>query len=83
MEEELVQNESTVTDETVEAAMEDVRTAERVVLSDGASKVLRYIEIDPRMVTDHLCPAYRGSIQTLISDAKKSSTAKQKSDENK
>ena len=43
-----------------------VRAAEGVHIADGTSKVLRYIEIDERMVADHLVPAYRDSIRSLL-----------------
>jgi hypothetical protein len=45
-----------------------LRPAERVMVTDGASNVLRSIEIDARMLSDHMAPAYRSSIRTLLSD---------------
>jgi pimeloyl-ACP methyl ester carboxylesterase len=46
---------------------EEVRTAERLYVGDGASNLLRYIEMDARMLTDHLSPGYRSSIKALLS----------------
>lgn len=46
---------------------EEVRTAERLYIGDGASNVLRHIEMDSRMLTDHLSPGYRSSIKALLS----------------
>jgi pimeloyl-ACP methyl ester carboxylesterase len=46
---------------------EEVRTAERLYVGDGASNILRYIEFDARMLTDHLSPGYRSSIKALRS----------------
>lgn len=42
------------------------RTAERLMTSDGTSRALRYIEVDARMMADHLSPSYRTSILTLL-----------------
>jgi hypothetical protein len=50
----------------LQKAVENVRTAERMHVNDGTSKVLRYIEMDARMMTDHLCPAYKKSIESLL-----------------
>jgi hypothetical protein len=50
-----------------EEALEEIRSAERIYVADGASNLLRYIEIDARMLTDHLSPAYRSSIKALLS----------------
>jgi TfoX/Sxy family transcriptional regulator of competence genes len=54
--------------EALEQAVEDLRAAERAHVTDGTSKVLRYIEVDSRMVNDHLSPAYRSSITALLSN---------------
>jgi hypothetical protein len=43
------------------------RVAERVHVSNGTSNVLRYIEIDSRMTSDHYSDAYRKSIRDLLS----------------
>jgi pimeloyl-ACP methyl ester carboxylesterase len=51
----------------VEKAVEEVRTAEKAYISNGASDLLRYIEMEARMVTDHLSPSYRSSIKALLS----------------
>ena len=45
-----------------------VRTAERLLVTDGGSGILRYVEIDGRMLTDHLAPGYRSSIKTLLAE---------------
>jgi pimeloyl-ACP methyl ester carboxylesterase len=67
--EEKIEDESPLlTDEAVERAFKDSRTAERAHVTDGTSKVLRYIEVDSRMVNDHLAPAYRSSIKALLSN---------------
>jgi pimeloyl-ACP methyl ester carboxylesterase len=43
-----------------------VHPAERVLVTDGTSPVLRTIEMDGRMLSDHMAPAYRSSIRTLF-----------------
>ena len=43
------------------------RTAERVHVTDGTTLPLRYIELDSRMMSDHLAPGYRSSIKSLLS----------------
>ncbi|EED91857.1 predicted protein [Thalassiosira pseudonana CCMP1335] len=43
-----------------------VPTAEEAILSDGTCKALRYIELDKRMLDDHMAPAYRSSIADII-----------------
>jgi phosphoglycolate phosphatase-like HAD superfamily hydrolase len=53
--------------DAVEEEEEEVRTAERLYVGDGASNLLRYIEMDARMLTDHLSPGYRSSIKALLS----------------
>jgi pimeloyl-ACP methyl ester carboxylesterase len=45
----------------------NLRVAERVHVSNGTSNVLRYIEIDSRMTSDHYSEAYRKSIRDLLS----------------
>ena len=42
------------------------RTAERVHIANGVSKTLRLIELDSRMLSDHLSPGYRSSIRALL-----------------
>ena len=42
------------------------RTAERVRITDGTSKALKFIEADDRILLDHLSPGYRSSIGTLL-----------------
>jgi hypothetical protein len=56
-----------VGDDEKDAVEDEVRTAERLYVGDGASNVLRYIEMDARMLTDHLSPGYRSSIKALLS----------------
>ena len=43
-----------------------VKTAEKVYTADGSAKVLRLIEIDDRMITDHMSAAYRASFQAML-----------------
>lgn len=43
-----------------------IHPAERVLVTDGTSLVLRTIEMDGRMLADHMAPAYRSSIRTLF-----------------
>jgi hypothetical protein len=50
-----------------QVAVAEVRPVERLYIGDGASNLLRYIEMDSRMMTDHLAPGYRSSIKTLLS----------------
>lgn len=66
VEEELEKEVPPINGENVEAALENVKTAEKVYIADGISKVLRYIEIDSRMLSDHLSPAYRSSLKSLV-----------------
>mmetsp|Transcript_30084 Transcript_30084/g.30447 ORF Transcript_30084/g.30447 Transcript_30084/m.30447 type:complete len:589 (-) Transcript_30084:352-2118(-) len=47
----------------------NVPTAEKVYVSDGIAKVLRLIEIDDRMMSDHMPPGYRASIRSLLNKA--------------
>jgi hypothetical protein len=56
-----------------EKDLSNVRTAEKVYKGQGISNVLRFIELDARMLTDHLSPAYRSSLRTLLSDVQKRS----------
>ena len=57
---------STISDPVTASPVEYLRTAERIHIADGTSDVLRYIEIDERMVSDHLVPSYRNSIRDLL-----------------
>lgn len=50
-----------------------IPTAERVYESDGTSRALRLIEIDDRMMSDHMSPGYRASIRSLLEKSSKSS----------
>ena len=54
-------------DDVVEPEEKPVKTAERVYEGNGTSKVLKVIEVDERMVLDHLSEGYRGSIRSLLS----------------
>ena len=49
------------------------RTAEILLESDGTSGALRFIEIDSRMMTDHLSPGYRSSLRSLLTPASQGS----------
>lgn len=46
-----------------------VPTAEMVYTADGVAKMLRIIEIDDRMMSDHMSPGYRASIRALLDKA--------------
>ena len=41
-------------------------TAVEAVLCDGTCKALRFIELDDRLLDDHMAPAYRESIRNLL-----------------
>jgi hypothetical protein len=41
-------------------------TVERAQMTDGTSRALRTIELDSRFFADHLAPAYRSSIRSLL-----------------
>jgi Lipase (class 3) len=51
-----------------------VPTAEKVYVADGAAKMLRIIEIDDRMMSDHMSAGYRASIRALLDKADKIKT---------
>jgi hypothetical protein len=62
-----------IVEDAVEDAMGDeddklkgVRTAEGAQITDGTSKMLRTIDLDSRFMLDHLAPAYRSSIRSLL-----------------
>jgi hypothetical protein len=40
--------------------------ADKVYVANGVSDVLRMIEVDPRMVSDHMSDAYRSSLKSLL-----------------
>ncbi|CAB9500604.1 Sn1-specific diacylglycerol lipase alpha [Seminavis robusta] len=46
-----------------------VATAEKIYVADASATVLRIIEIDDRMMTDHMSPGYRASIKSLLAKA--------------
>jgi hypothetical protein len=52
---------------TIDSEIDTVKTAEQVYDGDGTSDVLKIIEIDERMVPDHLSMGYRDSIRSLLS----------------
>jgi hypothetical protein len=52
------------------------RTAERAHVTDGTSESLRYIELDSRMMMDHMSPGYRSSIKALLSNPSPTTAAK-------
>lgn len=45
----------------------NIPVAEEVILTDGACNALRLIELDGRLLDDHLAPAYRSSIANILS----------------
>ena len=47
-----------------------VDTAEKVYTADGSAKALRVIEIDDRMMTDHMSAAYRASFRSMLDKSK-------------
>mmetsp|Transcript_6042 Transcript_6042/g.9475 ORF Transcript_6042/g.9475 Transcript_6042/m.9475 type:complete len:389 (-) Transcript_6042:138-1304(-) len=48
--------------------IEDIPTAEEAVLCmDGTCKALRFIELDGRLLDDHMAPPYRSSIANILS----------------
>jgi len=53
-------------DDDAEVKEETVKTAERVYEGDGASQVLKVIEVDERMVLDHMSAGYRRSLRSLL-----------------
>jgi hypothetical protein len=44
-----------------------LKTAERAILGAGTSKMLRFIELDDRMINDHMSEGYRRSLAALLS----------------
>jgi hypothetical protein len=56
-------------DVRVEGAPDEIRTAERLYVGDGTSEELRHIEMDSRLLSDHLPTMYRSSIKALLSSA--------------
>ncbi|GKY95620.1 hypothetical protein MPSEU_000523300 [Mayamaea pseudoterrestris] len=56
---------STTVSGTKSETIED-RTAKRLCITDGTSLMLQYIEMDERMVTDHISSSYRSSIRSLL-----------------
>lgn len=61
-------NKSDYEDEEDESKIVD--TAEKVYESDGIAKSLRIIEIDDRMMSDHMPAGYRASIRALLKKSK-------------
>jgi hypothetical protein len=62
---EKIANKAKETDDEKDAVEEEMRRAERLYVGDGASNILRYIEIDARMLTGHLSPGHRSSIMAV------------------
>lgn len=50
-----------------EAKKKSIPVAEEVILTDGACNALRLIELDGRLLDDHLAQAYRSSIANILS----------------
>ena len=50
-----------------DAKKKNIPVAEEVILTDGACNALRLIELDGRLLDDHLAPAYRSSIANILS----------------
>lgn len=51
-----------------DAGVIDIPTAEEAVLCmDGTCKALRFIELDGRLIDDHMAPQYRSSIANVLS----------------
>ena len=46
-----------------------VPTAEKGYVAGGTAKALRVIELDNRMLSDHMSPGYRASIRSLLNKA--------------
>lgn len=44
-------------------------TAERLLVTDGMAKVLRYFKIGARAIPDQMCSAYQSSLQSLLKNA--------------
>lgn len=51
-----------------------VRTAERMLISDGKEMVMRYLEFDPRMFADHTTAVYHSSVNALLTTTTKDET---------
>ena len=51
-----------------------VRTAERMLFSDGKEMVMRYLEFDPRMFADHTTAVYHSSVNALLTTTTKDRT---------
>jgi len=47
--------------------LSNISTAEEAILCDGTCKALRYIELDGRLIDDHMAPNYRSSIANILS----------------
>ena len=57
-----------------EAHMENITTAEDAILCDGTGKALRFVELDGRLLDDHMAPQYRSSISNILSSRRKENT---------
>ena len=52
--------------------LKHVSAAKEAILCDGTCKVLRLIELDRRLLDDHMVPSYRSSIKNILSRASSS-----------
>ena len=55
--------------------------AEEAILCDGTCKALRFIELDGRLLDDHMAPSYRASIANILSSRNKTITFQEKQSE--
>lgn len=53
-----------------EGDLKHVSAAKEAILCDGTCKVLRLIELDRRLLDDHMVPNYRSSINNILSKNK-------------
>mmetsp|Transcript_18475 Transcript_18475/g.39967 ORF Transcript_18475/g.39967 Transcript_18475/m.39967 type:complete len:605 (+) Transcript_18475:343-2157(+) len=56
--------------------LKNITTAEEAILCDGTCKALRFIELDGRLIDDHMAPQYRSSIANILSSRNVSSIEK-------
>ena len=57
-------------DADVHADIELGSVAEEAILCDGTSKALSFIELDGRLLDDHMAPQYRASIANILASRK-------------
>ena len=58
-----------------ESVSKHISTAEEAVLCDGSCKALRFVELDGRLLDDHMAPQYRSAIGSILSSSRKSKTS--------